>query len=858
MHEVGHIDLGTRMKILASWLRVALTDLRGDLRRFGILFACVALGVGTIATVGGVSTALQSGLTSDARAMLGGDLEAQLSYRRANDDERQVLSEHGVMAEIIEVLGRADMSDATATLSLRGVEPTYPLLGSVAVEGAAAPLSDLLAERDGVFGLVVNSLAVQRLGAEIGDEVSIGAARFQIRGVLAGLPDQLTRGVTFGIPALVSVSGLITADILPPGTIARYRYKVLLDPDTTYEAASAALQTSFPDAGWQIKSAPEATSDLVRFFDLFSRFLTVIGLAVLLVGGIGVSNAITAYLTDRQTAIATLKSLGATGNRILVHFLAQVSILTLVGVALGVAFGIAMTVLVLPLTGGLLGLSLLPQIDWKSLGIATSFGILSSFAFAYLPLIRARVLRPATLFRSAGAAGEGKLGWRELVRPGTFLPVLVTAVGIFALAVLTTGRPWLVLYGGFGAVGAYAVLRFATFMIQSVLKRLPPAPAPVVRHAMQNIYRPGAPAPTVMLSLGLGISLLLMIALIDNNLRRQLNGEVMTDAPTFVFMDLFDDEAEALKSLSETDSRIESFRLTPMLRGTLTSINDELASDRPALPAEFSYLLDSDMPLTYAVDLPEQSRVAEGQWWPSDYSGEPLVSVFNGLRTSLGLKLGDTLEFNVFGMPVMARISNFRTYEWRGGNMNFAFVLSPGALDEFPMSYLGLLKTKPGEEDSVQAVLVADYPDLLILPVADALAAITTIVNAVITAVGVVGGLALVSGVLVLGGALSAGRRQRESDAVVHKILGATRVRLLGTFAIEYGLLGLLSTVFAVALGVAGAWIVVARVLQIDFGVDPALLGIVATGTVGLTLLVGAITTWSVLSERPAAFLRAG
>ncbi|RYE11127.1 MAG: FtsX-like permease family protein [Hyphomicrobiales bacterium] len=845
------------MKIIASWLRVAFTDLGKDLRRFGILFACVALGVGTIATVGGVSTALQSGLTQDARAMLGGDLEAQLSYRRATPEERAVLEEHGAVAEIIEVLGRASADEATTTLSLRAVEPTYPLLGSVTIGGVGGPLDEILAERDGVFGLVVDSLAIERLGAVIGDEVSIGSARFQIRGVLEELPDQLTRGVTFSIPALVPLAGLLEADILPPGTIARYRYKLLLHPEFSFDAAETAFKTAFPSAGWQVKSAPEATSDLARFFDLFSRFLTVVGLAVLLVGGIGVSNAITAYLTDRQGAIATLKSLGATGNRILVHFLTQVAILALIGILIGLAFGAAMTLLVLPPIGTSFGIAVEPQIDWRALGIAMMFGLLSSFAFAYLPLQRARALRPAILFRSAGAGSAGRLSWREIAKPATSLPLLLAAGGLIGLAVLTTGRPQLVLYCAAGAIAAFAILRIAAFLIQAGLKALPPPSALPIRHALQNIYRPGAPAPTVMLSLGLGLALLLMIALVDTNLRRQLNGEAETAVPSFVFMDLFEDEAVSLTDLSQADPRIESFKLAPMLRGALTAINDAPLAELPNLPAESSLLVDSEMPLTYSPELPEQSRIVEGLWWPSDYSGDPLVSVFNGLRNNLGLKLGDRVEFNLFGQPVVATIANFVTYEWRGGNMNFTFVLSPGALDDFPMSYLGLLKTAPEEEDAVQSMLLASYPELMVLPVSDALGAITAVITAVVNAVAIIGGLALVSGLLVLAGALSAGRRQRESDAVVHKVLGATRSRLLGIFAIEYGLLGLLSALFATGLGIAGAWLVATRVIQIDFVVDPALLVLITCGAISLTIAVGALTTWSALSGRPAAFLRA-
>jgi putative ABC transport system permease protein len=845
------------VSVLAGWLRVALVDMRGDLRRFAVLLACLALGVGTIAMVGGVGAALQNGLTRDARLVLGGDLEAQLSYRAANPDERALFGSLGTVGEVIEVLGRGRVEGGSAFLSLRAVDENYPLLGEVVIDGADAPPAELLAARDGVFGVVVNSLLLDRLSIGIGDMLTIGEAQFQIRGVLKSLPDQVTQGVTLGVPAMLSVAGLDTTGILKPGVLARYRYKLLLDAGTSFDAAAAAISTGFPDAGWDVHSPADATADLARFFDIFSRFLTIVGLSALLVGGVGVSNAVAAYISERQRSIATLRSLGATGARIMVHFLTQVMILTLLGIALGLLLGAVLTVAALPVIGNLLAINLPPQVDVQSLATAAAFGLLIGFAFAYLPLQRAQAMRPALLFRAAGAGSDGGLHWRDLLRPTVAVPLLIAAAGIYGLAALTTGRPLLVLYYTLGVIAAFAALRLAAFMMQRGLKLLPPLPHAGMRNAIKAIYRPGAPAPTVILSLGLGLALLLLIALIDNNLRHQLNGEVMADAPTFVFMDLFDDEAAELATLPQSDPRIESFRSTPMLRGAIESVNGTPVAELGPLPEEFSFIFEGEIPLTFSASLPEQSTVLSGAWWRENHSGEAEVSVFERLRAPLRLKLGDELQFMIFGEPLTAKIANFRDYEWRGGNINFAFVLSPGAIEKFPLSYLGLLKARAGEEDAVQQSLVKAYPDLIFLPVGEALAAIAVVINAVVNAIAIIGGLALLSGLLVLAGAMAAGRKQREADAVVQKVLGATRGDVLAAYLIEYGLLGALSAVLAAALGVAGAWAFVTQVLEIDFALDPLLLVLVILGAIGLTIAVGALTTWSALSVRPAPFLRA-
>lgn len=841
---------------LRGWLRVAIRDLRGDLRRFVILLACLALGVGTITLVGSVGAALQSALMRDARTLLGGDLEATLSYRAANPDERALFGSLGKLGEVIEVQGRAEGGSGSSFLAIRAVDANYPLVGTLPVDGTDQPLPALLAEQAGRYGLVADQLLFDRLGLELGDEVTIGNASFVLTGILGKIPDQATAGLQFGLSVLMSTDAVNATGILEPGVLATWRYKVLLtNPD--FDAAKARILSSFPDAGWKVLAPRDATADLGRFFDIFARFLTIVGLSSLLVGGLGVSNAISAYVTERQRSIATMKALGATGPRILVHFLTQVMLLTLAGIALGLPLGTALSMLILPILGGLLGLSLPPVVDIATLWTAAGFGALTGFAFGYLPLVRAEQLKPALLFRSAGSAVEGGLGWRDLIRPGLWLPLGLAGAAIYALAALTTGRPLLVLWYALGVIGAFLVLSLAAWALQTLLKLVPPLPDAALRNAIKAIHRPGAPAPVVILSLGLGLALLLLIALVDGNLRHQLDRESIPNAPSFVFMDLFDDEVAALKAFTVNDKGVELFSELPMVTGAIEAINGTPVKElNRTPPPEFSFVFEGEIPLTASETLPDNSTITEGSWWPPNMIGDPEVSVFQRLKAPLGLKLGDAITFRIFGEPVTARIGSFRDYAWRSGSVNFGFVLSPNALAEFPLSYLGLMKASPGHEREVQQRLVAQFPDLLFMPVGEALETFATILSNVTTAVEVIGGLAVVSGVLVLAGAMAAGRKQREADAVVMKVLGATRGDVIRAYLVEYGVLGLLAALLASLLGLAGTWAFVEYVLQIDFWADPMLIVWVALGTIALAIAVGMLITWSALSTRPASFLR--
>ena len=846
------------MSTLRGWLRVALRDLRGDLRRFTILLACLALGVGTITIVGSVSAALQSALLRDARVLLGGDLDATLSYRAANPDEKSLLQSLGTLSEQVEVLGRAASGTDSTFISIRAVDANYPLVGTATVEGDSAAIASLTARDGDDFGLVADSLLLDRLHVGLGDRITIEDASFIVRGVIGALPDALTNNFGVGVPVIMSVDAVNATGIIEPGVLARFHNKLLLNSGVTFETAAEKIRAAFPNSGFQINAPKDATADLARFFDIFGRFLIVVGLSSLLVGGVGVSNAIAAYVTERQRSIATMKALGATGRQVMAHFLFQVMLLTAVGIGLGLLLGGVLTLVALPILGGLLRLPLPAVLDPATLATAAGFGLLVGFAFGYLPLRRAQKLKPALLFRSAGSAVEGGLGWRDYLRPGLWLPLGAAAAGIFGLAALTTGRPVLVLWYAAAVLGAFLILRGAAWLLQAMLRLVPPLPNAAWRNALKSIHRPGAPAPIVILSLGLGLALLLLIALIDGNLRHQLSRESIPNAPSFVFMDLFEDEAESLSEFSKADpAAVADFRSVPMMRGKIESVNGVAVADLPVTPPpEFSWVFEEEIPLTSSAALPEDSTLTQGQWWPENYDGEPEVSVFDRLRDPLGLKLGDELKLLVFGQEVTARIASFRDYAWRSGSVNFGFVFSPNAFADFDVSYLGLMKATPGAERDLQARLVDEFPDLIFLPVSEALESFAAILGNVTAAVEVIGGLAVVSGVLVLAGAMAAGRRQREADAVVMKVLGASRGDVVRAYLVEYGLLGLLAAVLAAALGLAGTWAFVEFVLEITFWVDPLLIAWVVLGTVALTIAVGTATTWSALSTRPARFLR--
>jgi putative ABC transport system permease protein len=547
------------MSRLGNWLRVALLDLRGDVRHFGILIACLALGTCTIAAVGSVGAALQDAIVRDATVLMGGDLEVSRSDRRATPEERAFLETLGPTAEEDDSNGRATAGDNSAFLDIVAVDDDYPLVGRVdSPELKGAKPGPLLVNKDGAWGAIISPIALTRLGLKVGDDFNIGKTRYQVRGTLNSLPDGAARGFHLGLTTLISVDALAaTPDARPPlpGMLTAYRYKIVLNGITgndalaAYKAGTAKIAAHFNDPQWTTRNPKDAAGDLARYYDVFTQFLLIVGLSALLVGGVGVSNAVSAYITQKQRSIATMRSLGATGSRIFVHFLTQLGILSLIGILIGIALGAAATAAALPALGDILGVDLPPSIHFDALATAIGFGVLVAFGFSYVPLLRAQKLKPAMLFRSVGGAME-RLSLAEILKPRALLPIVVSAVLIYLLALLTTRNPMLVNWYTVGVVVAFALLRFAGILLQAVLRALPPAPATAIRNAIKAVYRPGSPAPVVIMSLGLGLAMLLLIVLIANNFRGQLQGEVARDAPTYLATDLFPDEVEDLAKLA--------------------------------------------------------------------------------------------------------------------------------------------------------------------------------------------------------------------------------------------------------------------------------------------------------------------
>jgi putative ABC transport system permease protein len=837
-------------------LRLALRDLRGGLRGFYVFIACIALGVMAISGVGSFSNSLTEGLAREGRVILGGDADFILIHREATAPERAFLDSRGSVsaAATMRAMARAD-GERTALVEIKAVDGAYPLFGVAALD-PAMPLGEALALRAGAYGAAADPALLARLELKPGDRIGVGAASIELRAVLASEPDRLAGGIGFGPRLLIGADALRATGLLQPGSLVRWHYRLQL-PENAGEAALAALrsaaQTQFPQAGWDMRTRDNASPQLERNIERFTQYLTLVGLTALLVGGVGVANAVRGHLERKRDIIAAFKALGATGGRVFVIYLVQVMLLALIGTAIGAALGALLPFVVAFGFGGLIPLPIEPALHVGQLALAGAYGLLTALAFALWPLGRTHDIAVSALFRDE-VAPERRLPRRPYV--------LATAAAVALLAVLAVALAYdrrVAAIFVFAAAGVFVMLRLVAWLAMEGARRLPHARNVVVRLAVGNVHRPGALTPTVVLSLGLGVALLVTVIEIDFNLRRQFLAALPDRAPSFYFVDIPSQGAERFDAFVTSRAHEAKYERVPMLRGRIVAAGGRKAEDIVA-PPNAAWVLQGDRGITYTGDIPPGSRVVEGEWWGADYRGPPLLSFEKKLAEALGLKLGDSVTVNVLGRNIEARIANMRAVEWETLGINFVMVFSPNAFAGAPHIHIATLSYAGGgtpaqENDLIKAVAAA-FPAVTTVRVKDALDAIGGIVTNLVLGIRAASTVTLIAAVLVLGGALAAGHRGRVYDAVIFKTLGATRPRLIAAYALEYLLLGLATALFGVAAGSLAAWIVMTEVMHLSFVWMPGPAAVAALAALIVTVAFGLIGTFTALGRKPAAVLR--
>jgi putative ABC transport system permease protein len=840
-----------------AWTRIAWRELRGGLGGFWIYLMCLALGAWAIAAAGSITTSFSRGLDMQSRQLLGGDGAFNLSQRLATPEEMTWFRAHGTVTEAaaLDMMGRA--AGVTRQIDVRGVDALFPLVGEFELGPGDPPLHEAIAKKDGLWGVVATQSLLDQFRAKVGDRIRLGDTEVRIAARLVAEPDRLGKPGLMGPRAIVSIDFMKEQGLLSTGRLFRTTYRVALPPgapDTLAADTKAEWGEEGPRySGPRYRGKEDAVDGLRDLLDMINIFMSVVGIASLVAGGVGVAQATASFLDTRVESIAALKALGADAGTIRAAYALQLGALAALGSLIGVALGAASPWLLETLFGDRIPLSAVLGVYPLPLLKAFALGMLAAVMFASPALGRARATPPAALFRRMGDEGLARTPWLER------LIALGGATGLVLLTVLGSGRPIMTLGLLFGAGFAYLVLVGAARIVKLLARLAGRGARGYWRLALANLGGPGSLAPTVAPARGLGLALKCLIATVQLNLLGQLRDTAPANAPSIVFRQIPVDQGEAFDAVIRQHgvdtTNLKDYRRAPLLLGRVVSIKGVPVGEAQVADSE-RWVTRGEQGMTYLADKPPELELTSGAWWPAGYSGPLLVSVEQGAARGMDLRVGDKIGFRFFGREVEAEVASTRVVDWSGFGASMAFIFSPGTLEAARPFSSAIVRLPPDKEDALVTAVADRWPDVLAFQLRRTLETAADLFEEVSLAVTALAGVVTVAGMLVLFGAFAAAARRRRRESALLKTFGASRAAVLALYAGEFALAGLAAAILGTAMGVAAAYPVVVNVFEAKwrFAWGPVLA--VGGFAVISAALGGAMVGWATLSSRPARVLR--
>ena len=826
---------------------IARRELSSRFRGLRLLLVCLFLGVGALAAIGTLTGSIEGQLASRGREILGGDIEVRVWQRELTAGERGLLEEMGTVSAGYRMQAIAIHGDLSAPIALKAVDGKWPMVGALTLKDGRS----VRAPPPGVIYLSEGT--AERLDAVPGESVTVGGAALRVGGIIQTEPELLGEGFNLGDVAIARDDLPRKAGLTAPGAMFRTKTRVALRPGLDPEASVERIEARFPDAGFEFRTRDNASPGAERFVERMGEFLVLVGLAALVIAGIGIGGGVSSYLEARRSSIATLKVLGATGGDIARIYLLQIAAAALVGSAAGLVAGLMVTPLLARALGTLLPVDTSFVIAPGALAIAVTYGLLVALVFAAPPLLRARTFPAMALMRA-------KVSPLALTLRQYLAPVGGGLAAIAALALFTASQPRITALFLAGAAGILALLWLLGRAIRVGAARLPRPANPLLRAGLANLHRPAAQTGALVTALGFGLSAFALLAVVQSSLDANIRARVPQRAPDYFVLDVPLKSAAPFRATVRETAPGAHIRMVPNLRGKILAYGPAGAmtkvSDLKDIP-EDAWPLRGERGITYADTLPEGNALTKGQWWSREYQGDPLVSVDADLATAIGLKLGDRMTIGLLGVEREVRIANFRRVDWDAMGFNHVLVFSPNAIADVPHNLAATIDLPSGvSAPGLLRRLVRAFPSSSVIETGGVLKEAREVLGQMSVAILSAASVAVLAGLAVLMGAIAAARAARLYDNVILRVLGASRGQLLLLQLVEYGLLAGALAFVALGLGTAIGWAVIVELFDFDWLPHwPTVLGTLGTG-VALILGFALAGSLPLLRAKPANALR--
>jgi len=853
-----------------SWKRAAAIgwrDLRSAPGKFGFVVLSVAVGVAALVGVRGFSDSFRRTLSNEARSLMAGDLSARLFHLPTAEETDKIagIAKQGGLRTtwVTETVSMASVPPDPVPLlvSLKAVDPgEYPYYGSAKLD----PEMSLSRALDGDSAVVAEEFLI-RLNAQVGQSLRLGGREFRIAAVLMQEPDRITAGAGLGPRVLISQAALARTGLIAPGSRASQRLLMKLPVQGKPQADLAVLrkqiEAALPDA--QVMDFREGNPGLTQGLDNATAILSLICLVAMVLGAIGVAMAMHAHLEQRMDMLAILKAVGAGSGDLLRIFLLQTLALGLAGGLVGVAAGVGLMTALPAVFGNLLPVHAHLDFPWHSVAAGLGTGLLTTLLFCLPPLLDVRAVRPVLVFRRLveqgpdGLRGRLKRWWARRLQLG-LSAIVVLALGGIAWALSDSAKvgTWFAVLFTVALIVLLIMAALALSTLRFLLNRVRLRLPSFLRHGLANLYRPGNQSAAVLAALGTGVMLILAVYLMQAALLRDLRETASPKLPNIFLIDVTTDEVSGIRQFFAHQPGVsqatgQALDLMPVVTGRFTSLNgtpiDQLKGEH------FPRRMLENAGLTWADVPPPGDKVTQGKWWTGGASAE--LAVGEGVAQRLHLGLGSAVELEVGGRVRALKVAAIYRSDGQHLSAQVQFVLPSAQLKDETATWYGGAHVDPKQVASIERALFAAYPAVTVINLADVLQRIESVVDQITFVVRFLAGFSIFAGLMILASSIASTRFRRMREAVVLKTLGATRMRIVRTFSVEFSVLGLL----AGSVGVVFANLltrVLLRKLEVGFHIEWRATLIALLGTAVLATATGWIASYRILGLRPLEVLR--
>lgn len=857
------------MKNLKFAWRQALREMRRGRGRFLFFLLAIAIGVAGLVGIKGFNAAVQAALLREARTLMAADMKVQLNRAPGQQGLDYLAELKGQGVEVLQVTETTSMainptSKDSTLVELKAVEPGYPFYGELivdppsAVAGGPTPAAGMAPTVGAIPSgtALVGADLLDRLGLVVGDQLKLGTQLFQIGGIIVQEPDRVAANLGLGPRVMIGQADLATTGLMGLGARANHSFLLKLPDQSQVETIRSGLTEAFKPEKGRVSDFREAQPQIKRFLDRMTSFLSLVSMISLLVGGLGVANVTRVFIQQKMDSIAIMKCVGATNQRVTLVYLIQVLLLAVAGSALGILIGWAIQLVLPAVIGPLLDVELTvglsPVVALQGLLV----GLLTAVLFTLIPLAGIQDVKPALVFRREMADQKGRLSagtWRREI-----LLVAVAGVGLALIASWLAGRfDWGFWFMGGLAVAILLLWGAAALAVRLVRRIKLPRRLVAMRQGLANVHRPGSQASAIVLALGIGVTIVLGVTLLQRGLLQEVTLTSPAGTPNLFVYGLSEAEAKQFTASLREQPGVESLPdPTPIARGKLLAIEGK-RKEELTLSGETERWFNFTFNVTWSAAQPPASEILQGAWWTEVPAGERWVSVEQEAAQILNLKIGSTVQMELEGgSPVTAKVVNLRkTTDFRAGG-GFNFVFAPGALDGVPMTHLAQARIQPGASREIQRLIASQFPTALMINLNDVLTTVSSVLDRIAMVIRFVAGFSILAGLVILSSSIVSTKYRRTRDAVLYKTLGASRRRVWQIFAMEYATLGLVAGLVGAIISVTAAWVVLEQVMEVSYHFEPLPVLIGIGGTVLLTVLVGILSTLDVLAAKPLQVLR--